>query len=174
MSYPPFQYKMGPIRMSQPHYYDPYAYPITPEIEMTVKGRYNAASPQLPSREHPLNSCDMHPSNNINNVQKYFWGDDAYDLPVYDPSIEARKNKYRDVMTLGQFNAGGKYSDKHNKPFLHYNLTQDGTFAPYPELEPIKCEKNIENFTGHQWSIYIVVVILICILILILNKKFNN
>lgn len=180
MSYPPFQYRIKPFRFHQPGYYDPYSYPDTPEMQHSVKGRYGTAD--LPGREHPLKSCDMSESKHGEEVQKYFWGPDAYDLPVYDPSVDAKTIKYRDAMILGKFNAGGKFDDRHLKPFIYYKLNPDSTYqeinnnmnmthAPYPAMEPveIRCEKEgFLNFTK-LYNILIVVVAVLLLLVIIKN-----
>lgn len=96
MSYPPFQFKMTPIRYSRPGSgFDP----RSKSGKIGLMGPLDTAT--LPGREHPVETCNNKCGQQT--VQKYFW-DDPYDLPIYDPDSKAMRQDYRDTMILGQFN----------------------------------------------------------------------
>lgn len=162
-----FQYKMLPIRMSEPQYYDPYAYPFTPKTQNTVDGRYK----NLPGREHPQQLCGLSQEEENKEIQKYFWGNNAYDLPVYDPSLQAKTNPFNKNMIFGKFNAGGN----RNQPFIPYRLTANNEFqkindinqsyAPYT-MSPAKIECNKEGFSNNKNNNIKVIAILTILVVL--------
>jgi hypothetical protein len=147
MSYPPFQYKMTPIRYSRPGSgFDP--------REQANDPRLQAAS--LPGREHPVDTCAKKCGHGT--LQKYFW-DDPYDLPIYDPS--PGQADYRDAMILGQFNPKNR---RH--PWTLYRRKPDpdadGSVRDLQELEGFN-NAAAATASRHQLVIVLILVVLVVV-----------